>query len=210
MSSKDLEPDNARTAQVFDLALFVGALGVMAVAVGVLIFHDGSRGERAAGLAHVFVGLIVTGAGVVMKMRSRPSMASEAKGTSVPLQPLLTTAFVLGVFAVLATLAMDRLLDGSAGMGERLMVISAAAFAWMLPVQVLRWNDIADETVGRAWLNAFLPGYFVLMAGATAALIVAFWRNDLVAPVLMLALAASAITVGGKFWLDRRSGLGPK
>ena len=196
------------SSEIFDTPLFVGSLGIMVLAVGVLILNVGSPGERAVGLAHVFFGLVAAGAGVIMRMRARPSQPAGEVAARTRLQSLAATAFALGVFSVLAALAMDRLLQGSASMGERLVVLAAAAFAWILPVQVLRWDRVADQAVHHARLSAFPPGYFVLMAGATAALVTTFWRTELTASILILSLAASAIIVGGKFWLDRRTRAG--
>ena len=205
MPNTPLKPKRPPSASgIFDAPLFVGSLGIMLLVVGVLILKDGSNGERAVGLAHVFAGLVAAGAGMIMGARFRASQPTE-DATRAPLQPLASTAFALGVFAVLAALTMDRLLEGNAGVGERLVVLTAAAFAWVLPVQVLRQDRFADEPPGRGRLNGFQPGYFVLMAGATAALATTIWLPAFTASVLILSMSASAIIVAGAYGLDRRS-----
>ena len=213
----------ARTLKFYG-GLALAAIGLAAVVFGA-VSGDGRNGDEATGfgfLAGVGVALVLGGLAVAwMKRPGNTAWMTESPLTKRDRlqgqrsRQLFLFPVVALIFTALAVAPADRLVAGEGGFRDYLSVLLPVLYAWLTAALAMGWDGqsrrnrrfLEDELTLALRARAMTAAFLVLMAGATAALGLAFVRPVFGVVALLFALAAAGATAGVRFaWLDREAG----
>lgn len=220
----------------FKASWFVVGAGAALVVLGLAVRESGpgaGAGEWAARLAGgpeplaagaLIVGAMVVALGLFIALLRRPGEAARRLAETTPgrsekaqaerawLLTLIPLTMVF--FASRAVGWVGRVLDGSAGLSDVLFLGAAILYAWLGPIVVMGWDGgsrrnrryLEDELSQHIRARSIMLGFFVLLAGVTAALALALWNPVWTAQALPLAMSAAGAAAALRFvWLDRQA-----
>ena len=206
------------------LVLF--GVGTLACIAGFLL-AQGRTGDAATGPGVLAgAGFAVLVAGLILAAWHHPrrtrQIAEKSQTKRDRLQAersgqLLVFPMVGLVFLILAIGPVRDILSGEDDFGDWLSVMLPVLYAWLTAAITLGWDGqslrnrrfLEDELTVVLRARAMTAAFLVLMAGATAALVLALNWPVVGILVLMAAIAAGGATAGMRFaWLDREAGRG--
>lgn len=196
------------------------AAAVVGAAVGL-----GQTGDAATGwgvLAGAGVSLVLAGGAAAWLNRPGDrgwmTEAGESKRERLHRrrsQQLFLFPLVAVVFLGLAVEPVRDVVRGEGALRDALSILLPVLYAWVTAAVAMGWDQHSRQN--RRWLEdeltvalrarAMTAAFFVLMAGATAALALTLVRPDFGAVLMLAALSAGGVTAGARFaWLDREAG----
>lgn len=218
--------DLAREAQArrraFRTSLAGVGLGAGAMALG-FVLGDGASGDAATGPGVLAgVGAVITAVCALLAWMNRPGAPlgitdpAERDRLQAERSVQLVVYPLVGVmFLVVAIRPTGELLAGEGDLGDRLQVMLPVLYAWLTAAIVMGWDGqslrhrryLEDELTRVLRARAMTAAFLVLMAGATAALVVNLTWPAYGVFALLGALTLAGATAGMRFaWLDREAG----
>lgn len=209
---------------VVGVGLIVGADGVDAGDV------SGWAARTAGGVENLSTGALVLGVGILilgalMALFNRPGEAARRLAQVGPggaEKAHRDRAYMLAIipltmlfFASRAVPGVGRMVDGTADSIDKMYLGVALLYAWLGPLVVMGWDGgsrrnrkyLEDELSRHIRARSITFAFFVLLAGTSAALVLAIWSPVWAVQSLPLVLAGAGAAASLRFaWLDRQAG----
>lgn len=206
-------------------SLVTVVLGLLFLGTGIVLMQTRSGEDQtvdaiAIGIG-IGIGFIVKG--VVTAWGSRPGdrrwMSEAPQRKRDRLQARRTRQLFLFPFAALLMLVVafggaDDILAGEGETIDYVWGLLPVLYGWLCAAIVMGWDGqsrknrryLEDELTVAIRARAMTVAFFVLMTGATVALVLGLFRPTVGMMALTVALAAAGVTAGVRFaWLDREA-----
>lgn len=198
------------------------AVGVAGMGLGVLASVRAVTDDTSAGVI-TGVGLGLAVIGVLLTWLYRPGdqarRLAQAGGARDRAQRdrarmLAIVPFSMVAFGVLAVKAVGEVQNGTAGLGDGLMVFCGLLYGWLGPLVVMGWDGrslrnrrlLEDELTRHHRARAVIPAFILLLTLMTGLVAVGLWRSDLAVQLAPLAICISGAAAALRFaWLERRA-----
>lgn len=204
-------------------SLVTVVLGLLFLGTGIVLMQTRSGEDQTVDAIAIGIGIGFIVKGVVTAWGSRPGdrrwMSEAPQRKRDRLQARRTRQLFLFPFAALLMLVVafggaDDILAGEGETIDYVWGLLPVLYGWLCAAIVMGWDGqsrknrryLEDELTVAIRARAMTVAFFVLMTGATVALVLGLFRPTVGMMALTVALAAAGVTAGVRFaWLDREA-----